>query len=133
MIVVDSHILAYLLLGGDHTSQARRAFQKDPAWVAPLLWRSEFRSILAAYLRNRSLKFADALQLMRTAETLLHASEYQVDSEQVLSLVDTSRCSAYDCEFVALARELGVPLVTSDREVLAKFSPPAVSLEAFSS
>lgn len=131
MIVVDTHVIAYLLLGGEKTPQARRTFQKDPAWIAPLLWRSEFRSILAAYLRKGSLEFADALQFMRTAETLLRTSEYQVESGQVLTLVNTSRCSAYDCEFVALARELGIPLVTSDREVLAAFSPPAVSLEAF--
>lgn len=131
MIVVDSHVIAYLLLGGEKTPQARRTFQKDPAWVAPLLWRSEFRSILAAYLRKGSLEFADALQFMRTAETLLQESEYQVESGQVLTFINASRCSAYDCEFVALARELGIPLVTSDREVLAAFSPPAVSLEAF--
>ena len=78
MIVVDTRVIAYLLLDGEKTSQARRTFQKDPLWAAPLLWRSEFRSILSAYLRKGSLEFADALQLMRTAETLLQNAEYSV-------------------------------------------------------
>ena len=131
MIVVDTNALAYLLLGGDATPQARAAFLKDPAWGAPLLWRSEFRRVLAAHLRRKRLALADALLVMREAETLLAGSEYLVESERVLALAAESRCSAYDCEFVALAEHLGVPLVTSDAEVLAAFPTVAVSLGEF--
>ena len=38
----------------------------------------------------------------------------------------TSHCSAYDCEFVALALELEVPLVTADRQLLRSFPRIAV-------
>ena len=131
MIVVDSNVVASLLLGGEQTPLARRAFQKDPAWVVPMLWRSEFRSVLASFLRRGTLALTDAVQLMRSAEMLFRGVEYQVDSVQILHLVKGSRCSAYDCEFVALARELGVPLVTADRELLAAFAPTTVSLAAF--
>ena len=133
MIVVDTNVIAYLLLGGEHTPRSRRVFQKDPAWVAPLLWRSEFRSILRSYMQQGSLALADSIQLMQSAEMLFRGTEYSVDSSQVLALVAASRCSAYDCEFVALARDLGVPLVTSDNQILTEFSPPAVSLETFAS
>jgi predicted nucleic acid-binding protein len=34
---------------------------------------------------------------------------------------------------VALAQNLGVPLVTSDRELIAKFKPTVVSMVAFCS
>ena len=37
MIVVDTNIIAYLLLGGEKTHQAREVFQKDSAWAAPIL------------------------------------------------------------------------------------------------
>ena len=131
MIVVDSNVVAYLFLSGDHTPQARRVFQKDPTWVAPLLWRSEFRSVLGSYLRQGALALADACQLMRTAEQLFHGAEYQVDSARILDLLKRSRCSAYDCEFVALAQELGISLVTSDAAILAEFAPPAVSLDVY--
>jgi len=131
VIVVDTNVIAYLLLGGEKTPQARAVFQKDSSWVAPILWRSEFRNILAYYLRQGKLVLADALQLMIEAELLFQGEEYQVESGEVLSLVSSSRCSAYDCEFVALARHLNIPLVTSDGQMLAEFPETAVSLDAF--
>lgn len=131
MIVADTNIIAYLLLGGEKTTQARAALLKDPAWAAPILWRSEFRSVLAAYLRRGQLALSDAVELVAEAESLLSGSEYRVESLQVLSLVSTSSCSAYDCEFVALAQELGVSLVTSDKQVLEAFPSVALALDVF--
>ncbi len=57
--------------------------------------------------------------------------EYNVTSPQVLDLVAASTCSAYDCEFVALALDLGVPLVTVDQQVLRQFPTTAESLDDF--
>ncbi len=125
MIVTDTNLLAHLLLGGSGTVLAREVFLRDPEWAAPFLWRSEFRSVLAQYVRKREVSLTDALSLQRKAESLLLGREYLVRSERVLRLVSESVCSAYDCEFVALAEQLGVPLVTSDRQVLAAF--PAVA------
>jgi predicted nucleic acid-binding protein len=131
MIVVDTNVVAYLLLGGEKTPGARVAFRKDPAWAAPILWRSEFRNVLATYLRRGTLSVSVTLELMREAETLFRGAEYSVESGQVLKLLSESGCSAYDCEFVALARQLGVPLLTSDAEILKKFPQTATSLETF--
>ncbi len=131
MIVVDTNVIAYLFLGGEKTLQARQTLQKDPQWAAPILWRSEFRNVLAMYLKRGQLVLADALELVAEAESLLDGSEYRVESGQVLNLASTSPCSAYDCEFVALAQELGVPLVTSDAQLLKSFPSVAVALDAF--
>jgi predicted nucleic acid-binding protein len=133
VIVVDTNVIAYLFLGGEKTPQARAAWRKDPVWAAPILWRSEFCNVLAVYLRQGQLVLSDALELVAAAESLLSGSEYRVESGRVLSLVAVSPCSAYDCEFVALAQELGVSLVTSDRQVLEAFPPVAVALDSFSS
>ena len=131
MIVVDTNLVAYLLLGGEKTQGARLAFRKDPMWAAPILWRSEFRNVLAAYLRRGNLALKDALDVMQEAEALFRGAEYSVESGHVLRLASESGCSAYDCEFVALAQQLGVPLLTSDAEILRQFPQTAVSLEAF--
>ncbi len=64
------------------------------------------------------------------AEGLLRDAEFEVDSDEVLELVRGSNCSAYDCEFVALAAPLGVPLVTMDAKLLRAFPKRCVSLAA---
>ena len=133
MIVVDTNVLAYLLIEGEWTARARSARLKDPAWVAPALWRSEFRNVLTLHQRHGGLPRAKALLLMGEAEGLLGAEDFQVDSARVLDLAAASGCTAYDCEFAALAEELQVPLVTSDRDLLKAFPALAVPLEKFAS
>ena len=128
MIVVDSNIVAYLYLPGEHTAKAESLLELDPEWAAPLLWRSEFRNILAGYLRRGTLTFAQVSAIQREAEALLEGAEFEVDSIKVLELVRDSNCSAYDCEFVALARTLGAKLVTMDGKLLAAFPGDAEPL-----
>ncbi|HEX2201756.1 MAG TPA: type II toxin-antitoxin system VapC family toxin [Longimicrobium sp.] len=131
MIVADFNLIAYLVIRGGQTPQAEAVLRRDPAWAAPVLWRSEFRNILALYLRQKHFSLADALRYMREAEALLHGNEYQVESDPVLALADQSGRSAYDCEFVHLAQDLGVQLVTADRQVLRSFPSVAISMEDF--
>jgi predicted nucleic acid-binding protein len=131
MIVVDTNLLVYLYLTSDRSALAEQALIKDPFWSAPLLWRSEFRNVLALYIRKKILQLEDAQRIMTEAMHLMHGREYEVISHQILSLAAASTCSAYDCEFVALARDLDVPLVTVDKQILAQFPAVAISLEKF--
>lgn len=130
MIVVDSNILAYLYLPGDFTADAEALLEREPEWAAPVLWRSEFRNILAGYVRRKMLSFEQACSLQAEAEALLAGYEFEVHSREVLERVRDSDCSAYDCEFVALAERLGAKLVTMDKKVLQAFPRLAVSLVA---
>ena len=129
MIVVDSNMIGYLYLTSERSSQVERVLHKDAQWAAPLLWRSEFRNVLALYLRKKLLSLEAAQEIMNEAMTLMLGQEYEVVSWQVLSLVAKSSCSAYDCEFVALAQDLGVALVTVDKQVLEQFPHVAISPE----
>ncbi len=131
MIVADVNLIAYLLLGGPQQSLVARVFEKDPVWAAPLLWRSEFRSVLAAYIRQRDLSVSDALRAHGLAEQLLAGREFAIPTTPVLTLVAASTCSAYDCEYVALAEDLDVKLVTADRQLLRAFAGRAVSPRDF--
>lgn len=128
MIVVDSNILAYLYLPGEFTSAAEALLEREPEWAAPLLWRSEFRNILAGYVRRNMLTFEQACSLQAEAETLLNGFEFEVHSREVLELVRDSECSAYDCEFVVLANRLETKLVTMDKKVLKAFPKRAIPL-----
>ena len=128
MIVVDTNIIAYLLIPGPWTEAAEDLLQSEPVWAAPPLWRSELRNILAGYLRRGTLSFEQTVALQSTAESLLAGHETSVDSGAVLELVRGSNCTAYDCEFVALARRSGSVLYTLDAKLLAAFPDTAKPL-----
>ncbi len=60
-------------------------------------------------------------------------NEHLVASESVfaLALARASHCSAYDCEFVALAEALSVPLVTEDKLIMKAFPTRAFTMKDF--
>lgn len=128
MIVVDINVIAYLMLPGDWTAAAEALLESDPNWLAPPLWKSEFRNILAGYMRRGSLSLQQAEQIQAEAEDLLAGNEIQAESQAILRLVAQSPCSAYDCEFVALAQQLECALYTMDAKVLGAFPQTARSL-----
>jgi predicted nucleic acid-binding protein len=131
MIVVDTNIIVYLYISGDRSQQVENLLSKDPEWTAPELWLSEFRNVLSLYLRQNLLTFTEILLILQQAEALLAQNEYKVASTEVMALVNTSNCSAYDCEFVALAQHLDVRLVTVDNKIIKNFPNIAISLEDF--
>ena len=130
MIVVDTNVIAGLFLPSKWSGQAERLLSADPEWAAPLLWRSEFRNILATNIRTGKLELDAALRIAETAEALLAGREFSVDSASVLRLAAESRCTAYDTEFVALAQHLGSRLVTLDTQLLGAFPSVAIDLNA---
>ena len=132
MIVVDTNVIGYLFLSSNQSLSAERTLQKDIEWAAPVLWRSEFRNVLALYMRKNIIDLEQAQTIMNNALKLLKGREYQVPSYEVLRLASESKCSAYDCEFIAVANDLKVPLVTVDKQLLREFPSVAVSLSAFS-
>ena len=130
MIAVDTNVIAYLFLRGEFAARAEAWLMRDRDWVAPMLWRSEFRTVLAGYLRQKQLTFEAVRDIQREAEALLIGNEHEVDSLRVLELVRDSECSAYDCEFVSVAMRLGVKLLTADSKVLKAFPKHTVAFSA---
>ena len=131
MIVADTNLFVYLFVKGQRTIQAETVLQQDPAWAAPLLWRSEFRNTLMGLIRRNDLELKEVLEVVSEAEHWMIGREYTVVSHNVLQLAGQSGCSAYDCEFVSLAMDLEVPLVTSDRQILRAFPRVAVLPDGF--
>ena len=129
-IVVDTNVIAYYWLPGAHTENAVALRRRTDDWFVPKLWRSEFRNVLAQYLRAEIIGLDQARALIRSAEAELSDCEREVDSAAVMDLVAASACSAYDCEFVALAREMGIPLVTEDAGLLRAFPDVAIDMTA---
>ena len=121
MIVVDANILVYLWLKESYADTAAALLSSDSHWIAPLLWRSEFRNVVVGALRRKMISREAALAAIDGAEHQMDGNERLVDSRDVLRLAAQSRCSAYDCEYVALAEAAGVPLITNDAQILKEF------------
>ncbi|HIG30316.1 MAG TPA: PIN domain-containing protein [Verrucomicrobiales bacterium] len=131
MIVVDTNILAYLLIEGDRTEVCRKVLWKDPEWCAPFLWRSEFRNVLTTHMHHAGMSFDGATARMGESEKLLVGREYSISSKVVLELTSANSVAAYDAEFVCLANKLERKLITTDKPLLKTFPDVAVTPEEF--
>jgi len=129
VIVADVNLIAYLWISGEMTELAERALRKDSEWAAPQLWKSEFRNVLAHYYRKGLMDPALMKRCLQGAESMIRA--YAIPSLFVLKKVVQSTCSAYDCEYAALAESLNVPLVTADKQICRQFPGLAVNLRQF--
>jgi len=130
MIVADTNLVVYLFITGDQTTLAQNVLDKDPYWIVPPLWQSEFRNVLASYIR-RGMTLKQANQIMGNAMLILENRQVLPSNEEILELIKNSDCTAYDCEFIALAKQLGIKLITADKQLLKQFPEYATSLEEF--
>ncbi len=131
MIVVDTNILSYFFLETVYSEKAIALFKHESIWYAPYLWKNEFRNVLALYLRKELITLENAFIIMEKAELLMEGNEFYTTSRHILTLVNESKCSAYDCEFVALAQQLNVKLITEDKKVISEFKDIAVNIDTF--
>lgn len=132
MIVADSNLVAYLLIPGDKSHLADAVFLKDPDWAVPLICRSEIRNILTLYMRHEGMSLSEAKATMERAERLWRNREFAVISDDVLELTSRHNVTAYDGEFVILARHLRVPLLTFDKPVRSAFPDIAIDPAVYS-
>jgi len=77
------------------------------------------------------LTLQQAHHTWQVALTIFGGSEVEPEGDDVLNLAAKHNLSAYDAQFVVAAADLEVPLVTSDRRLLAACADLAVSPEAF--
>ena len=131
MIVVDTNVIGYLFLSSERSILSERALRKDSEWAAPIIWRSELRNVLVLYMRKNIIRLDHAQGIMNGALELMRGREYEISSYEGLRLASESKCSAYDCGFIAAANNLKVPLITVDNQLLREFPAVAVSLTMF--
>lgn len=131
MIVVDTNVIAYLLIEGDRTPAARDVWARDPHWRVPPLWRAELLNVLATSVRAGVLDADQARTVWLRATSLLSGGEEEPGGEAVLASAIRHGLSAYDAQFVVVAERLGVRLVTNDVRVLRARPDIALSMEAF--
>ncbi len=129
MIVVDTNVITHFMITSYRTEVCERVYKHDPHWITPKLWLSEFRNVLAIYVRKEIISYSKSFELLEFAEVLFEGNSYDVKSSVIMKHVQKSTCSAYDLEFVCLAIEAGVKLVTMDKQILREFPSVAVRPE----
>lgn len=130
MIVADAALVAGLIFSADDFHPvALRVRQQDPDWHSPELLFSEVRNVGLKQLRKPG-NTLDAL-IARCNLVAGQVSVYRLHSHGVLHAATEGGLTAYDAEYVALARQLSAVLVTTDELVLRKFPALAKSPEQF--
>ncbi|MEM7595516.1 MAG: hypothetical protein AAF383_29120 [Cyanobacteria bacterium P01_A01_bin.83] len=64
-----------MLLKSEFTALAEAVFSKDSHWIAPALWRSEFRNVLCIYLKRELITLDSAKTAMEVAEAIMTVGE----------------------------------------------------------
>lgn len=118
MIVVDTNVIAYLLIEGDRTADAQALRRADADWRSDPFLMIEFSNLLATQVRAKALSAAQASSLLAEAARQI-AAWVEVPHADALVVALDARISAYDARFVACAHELAVPLVTEDSRLRA--------------
>lgn len=131
MIVVDTNIIAYALIEGEHTPQARALWRHERRWRVPVFWRHELLNVLATYSRKGGMKPRDAKRLWTAACRWCRPMEAAVDMAAALQLAIEQELSAYDAQFVALAQSLKVPLVSEDTRLRRRCPRTVVSISDY--
>lgn len=121
MIVVDTHIIAYMTFKTAHTEVVQLLHSAVSAWAVPALWRSEFLNVMSIFYKKALLEREELVPALSFAEKLCGGREFYVSNLEILQLVMSSSCSSYDCEYVALAKKMNVPLITYDKQILKEF------------
>jgi predicted nucleic acid-binding protein len=134
VIVVDTNVLVALLLPGPKVEAAERVLVRDAAWSAPALVFSELRNVLVSYARKVPESSARCAEIIAEARRIVICPPAEEsDDALVLELAMGSGCTAYDCEYVALAERLRCRLVTWDKQVVVAFPQRATTPERFAS
>lgn len=116
MIVVDTNVLAYLLVEGDRTAQAQALYARDSDWRSEGFVLIEFSNMLATYVRARRLDAAAAKEMLASAERTL-AATINIPHSRALAIAAEFGVSAYDARFLAAARGMESRLVTEDTKL----------------
>lgn len=131
MIIVDTNVLAYMFIEGEHTEAVRQVWLKDSAWRAPPLWRSEFLNVLVISRRAGVIDTTQVFEAWRLATSLMMGWEVEPRGNEVLRCAMEYGVSAYNAQFVVVAEQLKVPLVTGDRRLMAACPSAAISIDDY--
>ncbi|MFH1039162.1 MAG: type II toxin-antitoxin system VapC family toxin [PVC group bacterium] len=131
MIVVDANTIIYLVRDTSFTPLAREVYAADPHWVAPPLWKPEVLNGLLREVKAGHIALEAAIEAANMASRVLLDRIQDCAPALILQTAEEAGLTAYDAYYVALARSLGIVLVTEDRRIKKNCPDVARSMKAF--
>jgi predicted nucleic acid-binding protein len=130
VIVVDTNVVVQLVAGGDRHAAAAALLRRDPMWSATPILMSELQNVLVGFVRRGALTEQQAVAMIEDATAILGGRIAGVSGRRTIAAALECGLTAYDAEFVVLARMLDVPLATLDAAILKGAPDVAVPLGA---
>jgi len=119
MLLVDTNVVAYLLIEGDHTEAAQELRTRDPDWRSEAFLLVELTNVLASSIARKRMTLSLAEDFLAKATALFDGKLGRIPHASVLTIAARHRVSAYDARFLALADQLGSRLITEDARLRA--------------
>ncbi len=119
MLIIDTNVIAYLLIEGDYTADARLLHRRDDDWRSEAFIMVEFTNVLTASIATRRMDLVLAQKFLADATSILQGKLASIPHDSMLSLAVQYRVTAYDARFLALADKLRSRLVTEDARLRA--------------
>ncbi len=130
MIVADTNVIVPLLVRTAQSAVIEQLYSRKSDWYAPQLWRSELTNVLLTFVRKQLITPPEARTALNEAPLVVPPdNELRPDPQDILALALASGCTAYDCEYIATAKLLGIPLATWDKQLLTNFPNDAFTPE----
>ena len=131
MIVTDVNNIVYLLTDSPKRESAVLLRKIDGDWRVPALWKHEMLNVIATLTRGKQIEVADSYVLWNNAIKMFAPKEHNPNLVNALTLAIEKNISAYDAQYITLAKELGVYCVTEDTRLLKKFPDLTISMKKF--
>ncbi|HUT61619.1 MAG TPA: type II toxin-antitoxin system VapC family toxin [Phycisphaerae bacterium] len=134
--VVDASVGAMLFLPEPLSPKAHKLFESLAAsppgrLFVPDLFYAECANVLLKYVRRGGYSVREArrdLADLRSLSLMAVPTSELVD--RAMSIADAEGISAYDACYVALADEIGAPLITADLKLVRKLADTAHQVRA---
>jgi len=127
-VVVDTNVVAYLLLGTDvFADEVKACFNTVSKPIAPAHWEAELTNVVWMAVRSGILPPADGPVRLGLARRLgIESVKTATLCQGALLRSVTSGIAVYDTLFVELAARVACPLVTFDKALIKAFPDIAI-------
>ena len=119
MLLVDTNVVAYLLIEGDHTEAAQELHASDSDWRSEAFLLVEFTNVLVSSIARKRMTLSMAEDFLAKVFSLFDGKLGRIPHASVLAIATRHRVSAYDARFLSLADQLGSRLITEDDRLRA--------------